>query len=412
MPVASAVEDLSPAEAIAELLELRQRIATYDRAIEKATAVCSAAAHGDIDRRVLDIDEQSSLAGFLHSINQLLDLTEAYVREAGAALRHASEGKFYRKVLPRGLHGAFARSAELINQATSVMEGKTAELARSHQQRLELAASFEECVKGAVVRVAEAATNLRETAESLAGTADDTRDRARAVSEASQAASRSVVAVAAGAEQMTACSREVTRQTSQATTAAEQAVRDADHTSTTVRGLSSGSKRIESVLGIITTVASQTRLLALNATIEAARAGESGKGFAVVASEVKNLAAQSATAADDIRAHIGNMQVSTGEAVDAIGSIHGTIRNLDQSLSAIAGTVDEQFRAVEEVNRGIHQAAESTQRVSEHIAHVDRAACGTSVAAGATLDAAGSLGELAEQLRDGVERFLHAIRAD
>ncbi len=42
------------------------------------------------------------------------------------------------------------------------------------------------------------------------------------------------------------------------------------------------SEKIESILGIIQSIADQTNLLALNASIEAARAGEYGKGFAVV----------------------------------------------------------------------------------------------------------------------------------
>lgn len=60
------------------------------------------------------------------------------------------------------------------------------------------------------------------------------------------------------------------------------------------------TKSMQSIIELITSVASQTSLLSLNASIEAARAGEAGRGFAVVASEISNLANQTHTATDKI----------------------------------------------------------------------------------------------------------------
>ena len=64
---------------------------------------------------------------------------------------------------------------------------------------------------------------------------------------------------------------------------------ESKHITETVNTMSAQSKSVHSIVGLIQSIAEQTKLLALNATIEAARAGEYGKGFAVVATEVRKL---------------------------------------------------------------------------------------------------------------------------
>jgi methyl-accepting chemotaxis protein len=79
---------------------------------------------------------------------------------------------------------------------------------------------------------------------------------------------------------------------------------------------------------------SQTNLLALNTTIEAARAGDAGKGFAVVAGEVKQLAAQTATATQQIGLQVSAIQTATSQAANAVMAVIGRVSLVATQISA------------------------------------------------------------------------------
>lgn len=106
--------------------------------VKEATRVCLSASNGDLEARVLHIDNGSKLAPMLHAINQMLDLTDAFVREAGASLAFASDGMYFRRVLPHGFRGSFERTAATINNATIRMDHDAKELKQAQGERDEL----------------------------------------------------------------------------------------------------------------------------------------------------------------------------------------------------------------------------------------------------------------------------------
>jgi methyl-accepting chemotaxis protein len=115
--------------------------------IREARRVCLEASRGNLEERLLRIDAPGDLGEMLHAINRLLDLTDAFVREATASLEHASQGKFFRRVLLNGMLGSFRRASESINAATSEMDEKTRDLAAAEERRRELSVEFAQTIE-------------------------------------------------------------------------------------------------------------------------------------------------------------------------------------------------------------------------------------------------------------------------
>ena len=274
-----------------------------------------------------------------------------------------------------------------------------------------LADGFEESVKGVVTAVSAASVELQASAETVSETAARASAQSTEVAEATHGALEDVQTVASASAELAASIREIGSQVSRSAAIAGQAAHQAEATGGTVNALSESAQKIGEVVALISQIASQTNLLALNATIEAARAGDAGKGFAVVASEVKNLAAQTARATEEITQQIAAIQSATGAAVGAIKGIGQTIGEINEIATAIAAAVEQQSAATEEISRNVTHAAEGTEQVAQKIGAVTLAAGETGSAAGQVLSAADELSRQSDTLERKVEDFLTQIRA-
>jgi methyl-accepting chemotaxis protein len=97
---------------------------------------------------------------------------------------------------------------------------------------------------------------------------------------------------------------------------------------------------INEAISIIDKIAFQTNILSLNAAVEAATAGETGRGFAVVAGEVRNLAARSADASNEIKTIVedATKQASEGKNVASM-MIEGYL-NLNEKITSTKEIID------------------------------------------------------------------------
>ena len=197
-------------------------------------------------------------------------------------------------------------------------------------------------------------------------------------------------------------------------------------TSKQVAELAQQAGAIDDFVDLIRRISSQTNLLALNAAIEAARAGEHGRGFAVVAEEVRQLADESARAAEAVT-HTTNAirgQVEDVTATMAVGTakvrgIEDVAGGAARGLAAIAAAVEQVEGAAARVAKAAQQNREVTERLQgrahqatgqavAHAASAQQVAAAAEQQGASTEEMAAATGQLlqaAERLRGLVKGF-------
>ena len=314
--------------------------------------------------------------------------------------------------------GDIAKTAQIFKENLIEAERLRAQQNAEQEKQIERArkmeaavSSFDKMIGEVIETVSAASTELQATAQTLSATAEETNRQSNSVAAASEQMTQNVSTVASATEELASSIREIGQQVNTSTRITGEAAAQAQDTNDKVKVLSDAAQKIGTVVTIINDIASQTNLLALNATIEAARAGEAGKGFAVVASEVKNLAAQTAKATEEITLQVQEIQQSTSSSALAIQAITETIGKINEISTTIAAAVEEQGSATQEISRNVQQAAAGTQEVSSNIVGVTRASQDTSAGSTQVLSSAEELAKNGVRLKRDVSSFLAEVRA-
>ncbi len=234
----------------------------------------------------------------------------------------------------------------------------------------------------ASTKLADISGNISSEADSLvlksstvAAASEEMSTNINSVAASSEEASTNINMVAAATEEMSTTINDISKNSDKARTITDNAVDQTIDAVKKIKTLSKIAQDISQITQAIADISSQTNLLALNATIEAARAGEKGKGFAVVANEIKELATQTADSTLKIKDQVSTIQSATSESEREIKQISKVIGDVNEIITTIAGSIEEQSTATKEISQNILQASHGTQEINENISM-------TSIAAG------------------------------
>lgn len=228
-------------------------------------------------------------------------------------------------------------------------------------------------------QMASSSQQMSEKSNTAASAVEEISINMSTVSASADESSNNINIVASSTEEMTSTVTEIAQNTNHAQTIVGNAVKAVDTALGKVKELGTSAQDIGNVVELIMEIAEQTKLLALNATIEAARAGEAGKGFAVVANEVKDLAAQTNSATEEIQKQIEAIQQSTEGTIGEISNIEKVIGSVNDIVAGIATAVEEQSVTTKDIASNISHAAMGIKDVAHN---VTEAASATNIISG------------------------------
>lgn len=335
--------------------------------------------------------------------------------------------------ITRGLQDIAEGEGDLTKRLQDGYNDEVGELCRWFNIFVEKIQTIIQDVAGGSQNLNSASSRLALLSDSMKNDSDQTSVKANSVSLASEEmnanmssvaaameqASTNIDMVASAVEEMNSTITQIAENTETAQRITVSAVEQTKNASEQVDELGLAADSIGNVLQSIAEISEQVNLLALNATIEAARAGEAGKGFAVVANEIKDLAGQTAEAADEIKQRIEGIQTTTKGTTDHIEQITHVVEEVNEIVKTIALAVEEQSSATSEiatnvsqaneglgeVNQNVSQSSVSISAISEEIGEVTQAANDISSNSAQVSENAEELSGLSNQLNVMVRKF-------
>ncbi|MEJ2394202.1 MAG: methyl-accepting chemotaxis protein [Candidatus Thiodiazotropha sp.] len=309
---------LFPLSSLALAIWLTQGMKTPFYVLKQTEQVLDEMLEGQFTSRITSVPWMGEAGHVAWNLNETLDQLETFFREVKTSFELVSEGHYYRRTMPAGLHGELEKTLQRINSSLDAMADNAAYIKRN-----EMAAELQ-------------ALNTNQTMNNLVVSQHDLTQITSEMHKVSQIATENM--------QKASDSQGAVTQVVDAQTRTLGMIEQSHHTMVKLNAM---SDEITGILGMISEIADKTTLLALNASIEAARAGEHGRGFAVVADEVKKLAESTKKATDEIR--------------DVVNTFHGETATMQTNSNEMLEMGNGVQSAVEEMSSSFNEFAERAQ---------------------------------------------------
>jgi methyl-accepting chemotaxis protein len=246
---------------------------------------------------------------------------------------------------------------------------------------------------------------LNNKCNTLAKNANETNDSSLEMSEQTQKVINNIRNLNHSTGELKQAVSEISRQASETSRFSADAVKYVSEAKTIGIKLEENSNDITQFISVITAIARQTNLLALNATIEAARAGEAGKGFAVVANEVKELAKQSAHAAEEITGKVMTIKTNSQELSGSITKVNELMESINSASRVVASATEEQFATTDQFVEIIAYSTKEAELIGTGSKQVNQSAIDTSDIVKENIKISNDLSITSKNLNSVVKKF-------
>lgn len=160
--------------------------------IKEAIAVLHEVNNGDFEQRIHNIEGNYLTIELLNGINELIDRSDAFVRESTAATQHIADNKYYRTIMETSMSGNYLVAAKKSNEAMQTMSQKVLRFSQLIDN-----------LETEMGDMSSSSDKLHESAQHMQDIASSALSQAKVVSRASEDSAMNVQNVASASEELT-----------------------------------------------------------------------------------------------------------------------------------------------------------------------------------------------------------------